>query len=65
MGEGAGTMIKTLIYSIKDNAVNKYSQHVYDVLIAVYNFMDKINFRPINTNDEFKYNTIITWEKSK
>lgn len=47
---------------IPENA-NYMSEYIYEVLEAVYDFMDKMNYVPTNNIEDIKCNTIIAWEK--
>lgn len=64
VGDGALTGMKMKTYSVKSDAIDAYSQYIKDVLWAIYDFMDKMNFYPTNTTPDIRSNTIIVWEKS-
>ena len=53
-----------LTYSINSDAISTYAKYIREVLLAVYEFMDKMNFSPTNTTLDIKSNTIIVWEKN-
>lgn len=63
-GEDSLTGMKMKTYTLKTEAVSTYSQYINDVLLAIYNFMDKMNFYPINETPDIKCKTIIVWNKS-
>lgn len=65
MRNGTQTGMNMSTYSLKTEAVATFSGSIYDVLIAIYNFMDKMNFAPTNENTEINCNTIIIWKKKK
>ena len=62
LSDTGGMKMKT--YSVKSDAIDAYSQYIKDVLWAIYDFMDKMNFYPTNTTPDIRSNTIIVWEKS-
>lgn len=63
--DGELTAMKMFTYSLKVGVINKFAECIYDVLISVYDFMDKMNFVPTNETPELRCNTIITWKKGK
>lgn len=65
VGDGALTGMKMFTYSLAAGAVDKFAKCIYDVLISVYDFMDKMNFVPINETTEIRCSTIITWKKGE
>lgn len=65
VGDGKLTAMKMKTYMLKPEAVSSYSKYLNDVLIAIYNFMDKMNYYPTNITSDIKCNTIIVWDKSK
>ena len=65
VGDGALTGMKMKTYSLMPEAVCSYSQYINDVLISIYNFMDKMNYYPSNETSNIRCNTIIVWDKSK
>ena len=65
MGDGALTAMKMRTYALMPEAVGVYSQYINNVLLAICNFMDKMNFYPANITPDIKRNTIIVWDKSK
>ncbi len=64
VGDSALTGLKTKTYSINSDAISTYAKYIREVLLAVYEFMDKMNFSPTNTTLDIKSNTIIVWEKN-
>lgn len=65
VGDSALTALKTKTYMLTPEAVSSYSKYLNDVLIAIYTFMDKMNYYPTNLIPDIKCNTIIVWDKSK
>ena len=65
IGDGALTGMKMKTYSLTPEVVGLYSQYINDVLISVYNFMDKMNYHPTNKIPDIRCNTIIVWDKSE
>lgn len=65
VGDGALTGMKMFTYSLAVGVVDKFAECIYDVLISVYDFMDKMNFVPTNEATEIRGGTIITWKKSE
>lgn len=64
VGDSALTGLKTKTYSINSDAISTYAKYIREVLLAVYEFMDKTNFSPTNTTLDIKSNTIIVLEKN-
>lgn len=62
--KGVLTGMKMKTYSINTEAIRIYSEYIGEVLYAIFEFMDKMNFYPTNTTSEIRSNTIIVWEKS-
>uniref|UniRef100_I5AWM6 Uncharacterized protein n=1 Tax=Eubacterium cellulosolvens (strain ATCC 43171 / JCM 9499 / 6) TaxID=633697 RepID=I5AWM6_EUBC6 len=65
VGDSALTAIKMKTYTLMPEAVSSYSKYLNDVLVAIYSFMDKMNYYPTNLISDIKCNTIIVWDKSK
>ncbi len=65
VGDSALTAMKMKTYTLMPEAVNSYSKYLNDVLVAIYSFMDKMNYYPTNLISDIKCNTIIVWDKSK
>ncbi len=63
--DGALTGMKMRTYSLVTEAVDKFAEYIYEVLITVYDFMDKMNFTPANENTEIRCKTIIIWKKGE
>lgn len=65
VGDSALTAMKMKTYTLMPEAVSSYSKYLNDVLVAIYSFMDKMNYYPTNLISGIKCNTIIVWDKSK
>ncbi|CCY54288.1 uncharacterized protein BN781_00810 [Coprococcus sp. CAG:782] len=65
VGDSELTALKTKTYMLTPEAVSSYSKYLNDVLIAIYTFMDKMNYYPTKLIPDIKCNTIIVWDKSK
>lgn len=65
VNDGALTVMKMSTYSLVTEAVDKFAEYIYEVLITVYDFMDKMNFIPSNEDTEIRCKTIITWKKGE
>ena len=65
LGDSALTGMKTKTYTVMPEAVSSYSKYLNDVLVAIYRFMDTMNYYPTNLISDIKCNTIIVWDKSK
>ena len=63
IGDSALTLMRMKTYSIIPENANYMSEYIYEVLEAVYDFMDKMNYVPTNNTEDIKCNTIIAWKK--
>lgn len=65
VGDGMMKGMNMLTYSLELDSIEKFAECIYEILISVYDFMDKMNFVPTNENTEIRSNTIIVWKKEK
>lgn len=65
VSEGYLIAMNANTYTLVPEAVSSYSQYLFDVLMAIYSFMDKMNFYPTNVTQDIKCNSIIVWNKNK
>lgn len=64
VGDGILTGMKMLTYSLTNGTAEKFGEYVYEIIVAVYDFMDKMNYTPTNESVDISCNTIIMWEKA-
>lgn len=63
VGNMTFTAMKMSTYSLIPEVVDKFAECVYEVLTSVFDFMEKMNFIPVNKDTEIRSDTIIIWKK--